>query len=36
MQVTDDRIDALFKRLGLADAVAQANFVKWWRENAYL
>ncbi len=30
--VTDAKIDALFKKLGLGSATKQASFVKWWRQ----
>ncbi len=34
LAVTDAKIDALFGRLGLSGGEMQANFVKWWRDNA--
>jgi DNA-binding XRE family transcriptional regulator len=30
---TDEKIDKLFKALGLGSGSVQANFVKWWRDN---
>ncbi len=33
-EITDAKIDALFKQLDLAEAEGHAAFLKWWRANA--
>ena len=32
--ISNAKIDALFKRLGLPANGLHANYVKWWRDNA--
>ena len=31
--LTDGKIDKLFREVGLEGADVQASFVKWWRDN---
>ena len=34
--ISDARIDAVFKALGPPNGTAHANYVKWWRDNSTL